>query len=283
MKLVMFKGLPASGKSTSSKLLTATGWKRINKDDLRAMINGGKYTKGNEKDILVIRDNMVRHWLSKGFNVVVDDTNFHLKHETRLREIAKEYGADFEVQFFKEPVDVCVERDLKREDSVGAKVIQDMYNQYLDVRPPVPYIFGRQNAIICDIDGTLANNVGRHSFDLSRVCEDELHQHTYNLIYALDATNSISIFLFSGREDVCLQDTVQWLSNYEVPYDQLVMRKKGDNRKDSIVKREMYEEHVKDKYNVLFVVDDRPQVIRMWKEQGLAVFNADQRIYLTEF
>ena len=53
-------------------------------------------------------------------------------------------------------------------------------------------------------------------------------------------------------------------------YKKLVMRKTGDYRKDSIVKREMFEEHIEGKYNVLFVLDDRNQVVDMWrKELGL--------------
>ena len=47
------------------------------------------------------------------------------------------------------------------------------------------------------------------------------------------------------------------------------MRKKGDHRKDSIVKKELYEEHIKNRYEVLCVFDDRNQVVDMWREEGL--------------
>jgi hypothetical protein len=50
------------------------------------------------------------------------------------------------------------------------------------------------------------------------------------------------------------------------------MRKTDDNRKDCIVKKEIYETFIKDKYNVLFVMDDRNQVVNMWREQGLTCF-----------
>lgn len=49
------------------------------------------------------------------------------------------------------------------------------------------------------------------------------------------------------------------------------MRTTDDRRDDTIVKRELYENNIKGKYNVLFCVDDRPKVVRMWKEQGLQV------------
>ena len=47
------------------------------------------------------------------------------------------------------------------------------------------------------------------------------------------------------------------------------MRKTGDNRKDAIVKREIYETHIKDKYQVDYVLYDRNQVVEMWRSLGL--------------
>lgn len=49
------------------------------------------------------------------------------------------------------------------------------------------------------------------------------------------------------------------------------MRPEGDERKDSIVKQEIYEKYIKDRYNVRFVLDDRNQVVDMWREVGLKV------------
>jgi len=54
----------------------------------------------------------------------------------------------------------------------------------------------------------------------------------------------------------------------------LHMRKIGDRRRDSFVKLDMYNEVIKDKYNVICVFDDRPQVIReCWKVLNLPVLN----------
>lgn len=47
------------------------------------------------------------------------------------------------------------------------------------------------------------------------------------------------------------------------------MRKSGDMRKDSIVKREMFDEHIRGRYNVNFVLDDRNQVVELWRSMGL--------------
>jgi predicted kinase len=90
----MTLGLPASGKSTWAKEQVAKSggqMKRVNKDDMRNMIDGGKYSRGNEKSILAIRDLIIEHYLSVGISVVVDDTNLHPKHKEALKVIAAKY------------------------------------------------------------------------------------------------------------------------------------------------------------------------------------------------
>lgn len=54
------------------------------------------------------------------------------------------------------------------------------------------------------------------------------------------------------------------------------MRPEGDSRKDSVVKEEMYNEHIKYKYNVKAIYDDRQQVVDMWRDLGLTVFQVDK-------
>ena len=49
----------------------------------------------------------------------------------------------------------------------------------------------------------------------------------------------------------------------------LLMRKDDDFRESSKVKKELYKEHVKNKYNVLFVADDDKKNIKMFKKQGI--------------
>ena len=54
-------------------------------------------------------------------------------------------------------------------------------------------------------------------------------------------------------------------------WDSLHLRKNNDYRKDSIVKKEMYDT-IKDTHDVLWVIDDRQQVVDMWRDDlGLTV------------
>jgi hypothetical protein len=47
------------------------------------------------------------------------------------------------------------------------------------------------------------------------------------------------------------------------------MRKLNDNRPDDIIKKELYDQYIKGKYFVKFVLDDRDSVVRMWRNEGL--------------
>ncbi len=83
---------------------------------------------------------------------------------------------------------------------------------------------------------------------------------------------SPTIILLSGRMDTYRPQTESFLTKNSVPHSHLWMRAEGDMRKDSIIKREIYEREIAGKYNVLFVLDDRNQVVDMWRSLGLTVF-----------
>ena len=68
-------------------------------------------------------------------------------------------------------------------------------------------------------------------------------------------------------------ETEAWLDLYVgVPYAELFMREYGDTRKDAVVKREIFETEVRDRWRIVGVFDDRQQVVRMWRDLGLTVF-----------
>lgn len=268
-KLIILKGLPASGKSTWAKEQCNLDGNtiRVNKDDIRAMM-GGNFSKNKEEIVLEVRDTFVRKGLKEGKTVIVDDTNFHPKHLIDLSNIAIEEKAPFEIKAFDTPYQECIRRDLQRANPVGKKVIMQMYNQYIkkDV-PVIEFIQGLEQAIIVDIDGTLAHMTGRSPYDESKVIEDKVDLYIKYLVKLLDRDHVIIIV--SGRHVSCIEDTVSWLCKNDIPYRHLYMRKAGDDRKDYIIKKEIYEEHIKDKFNINFVLDDRDQVVQMWREQGL--------------
>ncbi|MCF8783236.1 phosphatase domain-containing protein [Rhodococcus ruber] len=273
-KLLMLKGLPGSGKSTYARqLVAASQYTRVNKDDLRAMLHNGAHSKARESAVLAIRDAVVVDALNRGQNVVVDDTNFAPKHEARLRQIAREKGAGFSVKFIDTPVETCIERDLIRPNSVGHKVILQMYDQYLKPQPASPPQIDPElpTAVICDIDGTLARMVNRGPYDTSKYLDDAKDDTVHFAFSRL--SDGATRIICSGRSAEFRADTARWLYKHGISYDLLLMRPEGDRRKDCVVKRELYEQHIQGKYNVRVVLDDRNQVVDMWRDElGLKCF-----------
>lgn len=130
---------------------------------------------------------------------------------------------------------------------------------------------------IYDLDGTLAIKSDRGHYDWDRVDEDTENENISHLIWmnswARDRGYGDSVIIVSGRSDICRDKTHKWLQDSAMYHSALYMRKNGDYRDDTVVKEEIFNEYIKDKYNVRFVVDDRPKVCRMWRSLGLTVLH----------
>lgn len=283
--LTMLKGLPASGKSTWAKeqvKLSKGKTKRVNKDDLRAMIDDGEWSKENEKFILSVRDSIIVDALFQHKNIIVDDTNLAPKHEKDLRHIAEELDAEFEIKWFDTPLAECIRRDMLRPNPVGKKVIRRFYEQIKDLyEPKIEYNPDLPECIIVDIDGTLAHMNGRSPYDYTKVSTDVVDPvvsdivRRYRSVDIMD-DNPLYVVIVSGREDSCKPETEKWLQDNHIPYDELHMRKSDDDRDDRIVKKEIFDAWIKDRYNVKFVLDDRNRVVEMWRSLGLKVLQVGE-------
>lgn len=129
------------------------------------------------------------------------------------------------------------------------------------------------SCIICDIDGTIALMNGRHPYDDKLVYTDKVNEQVKRIL-SLYNTLGIEIIYLSGRSESTRTVTRQWLFDNGLWYakggcQRLYMRKEGDYRQDAIIKKELYEEHIKDNYYVEFILDDRNQVVNMWRLEGL--------------
>lgn len=275
LKIIVLKGLPASGKSTWAKQMVTDNpgkYKRINKDDLRLLLDSSIWSKQNEKFILLARDILVNAALTKGYNVIIDDTNLSDKHFKRMQEIAEEFDIELEEKFFDVPLMECIERDAKRgAKSVGAKVILGMYNQFLKPKEPEECV--GPTAILCDIDGTVAIMNGRSPYDWSKVGTDLPNQRVIEIVQHISPVNEL--IMISGRDESCREETIKWLEKHEICFDKIYMRPAGDFRKDFEIKKEIYENHIRGKYNVIAVFDDRNQVVDLWRSLGLTCLQVD--------
>ena len=138
-KLIITRGLPASGKSTWAKqwvLEDPEHRVRINQDDIRLML--GKYwVPSREKLVQEIQFNAIVEALSREFDVVIDNTNLNKKvldQFNRLIRTFEDYKIEYK-DFFDTPLSVCIERDKNRDLQVTEKVIRSFYNNYKDKYP----------------------------------------------------------------------------------------------------------------------------------------------------
>jgi predicted kinase len=278
LKLILTKGLPASGKTTWAKEYIQKYPETANlcKDDLRLQLGS---TNKREKRIIKVRDLLTEHYFEIGYSVIWSDTNLNPIHLRRATELAQQYQAKLTTQDFTDvSLAECIRRDLIRSNSVGSQVIEQMYYDYLHQPDPAPAINpDLPNCYIVDIDGTLAINNTRHPFAWDRVNEDALNPAVATLVEKLG--RDTHIIVFSGRSSVCRDLTISWLNQHNINYQDLFMRPADDQRPDDLLKSELYYFHVHGKYNTIGVIDDRPKVCRMWRNLGLSVFQVGNPDY----
>ncbi len=127
-------------------------------------------------------------------------------------------------------------------------------------------------AYLVDLDGTMCLMGDRSPYDETRVGSDLVNEPVRQVVYALAAIGNRIIFM-SGRKETCRPETEAWLrEHYALTYEGLFMRAAGDGRKDWVVKGELFDAHVRGRYDVRGVFDDRNQVVGMWRSIGLTVF-----------
>jgi hypothetical protein len=131
--------------------------------------------------------------------------------------------------------------------------------------------------VIVDLDGTLAHMVNREPFDWDLVENDEVDKTIKELVDFL-ATKYI-ILIVSGRDECCRMETMYWIHKNKIPCNELYMREHKDKRKDFIVKKDLYESNIKDNHNVLFVLDDRDQSVKGWRDLGLKCLQVQEGNY----
>ena len=120
-------------------------------------------------------------------------------------------------------------------------------------------------AVICDLDGTLSLLNGRDPYDASSADEDLLNVPVARVLQMAKA-QGYKVILLSGREQLYREPTERFLSKHQIAYDLLLMRTTNDYRKDNIIKKELFQQEIAGKYFIEFLLDDRNQVVDMWRK-----------------
>lgn len=300
--VTLMTGLPASGKTTRALELVAKGARRVSLDDLHEMLDGTgrRLTPRRKDDLIALQRRVIYRLVRDGYDVVVD--NDHLTEEIP-RGIRRYVGANahYEVIDLTDvSLDECIARDAARaasgERSVGAKSIRRAAKKLADERlrgyklnakslnhaaqaqayvTPEPYTrTDLPEVVICDIDGTVALNDGhRGHHDYDKVIDDKPKAKVIELVQLL-ATQFPIVFI-SGRQDGCRSETELWLKEHVGVDFELYMRKEGDKRPDYVVKSEIFDEHLRDHVSIHLVLEDRDQVVRLWRDIGLTCLQVD--------
>jgi predicted kinase len=306
-QVLILTGISGSGKSTFAKAFCEENpnWLRINRDDIRkSLITGtlNDYWKRedaykNRIETLVneIVKTSIHHALDKGWNILIDNTHLKLTYINQLIKMVSAFRVEIRLKLMDIDVETAIKRDKNRPDVVGEVVIREQFERLQILKKNIDFqqviiIQPKQSAmamvqdeslpkcIIVDIDGTVAEKGNRSPFDWLRVGEDTPKLPIIRLVKVLK-TVGYEVIFFSGRDGICQPQTLDWLClhlEWQMTDFHLFMRTPNDSRKDSIIKKELFDAHIKDKYFVDFVIDDRNQVVDMWRQVlGLTCLQVD--------
>lgn len=284
-KLTILRGISGSGKSTWAE--AQAGHPVVVSRDRLRISHFGTEEFIDENFITKVEHAAIEHGLKAGRDVIVDNTNIKWQYVRAQAMIGFRQGAEVEVKVFDMSLADAWQRNQQRAALGGRNVPTDVIekqherfkhtkNNKLELPSlPAPYrgTPGKPKAFMVDIDGTLAHMGDmRGPFDWAKVELDELDSVVANVVDAL-WSSGLETIVMSGRDSAARAGTEDWLAYNDVMTDHLFMRAEGDMRPDNIVKAELFDTHVRDNFDVQFVIDDRWQVCEMWLNMGLKVFN----------
>lgn len=279
MKLILLVGPPGSGKSTLAKKYKS--FQYINQD-----------SQGKEDHYKLFTID-----LDCGHDIIVDRMNFNKQQRNRYIEPARALGYEIEIIVIHESYETCIKRCNERQghetitnSKDAEKAISFFFKNYERVEDNEANVVTRlypegdkPKAVICDLDGTMCDiEHRRHWLDKNNwpmfsagIKNDKLNKwcrHITNHMYHAGTR----VVLCSGRGNESRTPTVEWLCDNKVIYDNLFMRQAGDYRKDSIIKEIILDFEILTRFEPYFIIDDRKQVVDMWRKRGLVCLQCDE-------
>lgn len=290
-KIIICRGIQGSGKTSWSKQWCSEDPEhrvRINNDDIRNML-GNYWVTSREKLVKNLYVNFLVFAMNLNYDIVIDNMNLNPKTIKEIENMVllrnKSSDCKYKIEFkdFWTPVKECIRRDSLRPNPIGAKVIKETFNRYRSfiAQEKVKALKQLQQdsnlpkAIICDMDATIClNAIGRPFYGpdaIEQMKDDEPIQEVINLVLAYLYYNNASLIILTGREDTgdCRKVTEQWLKDHSVNPDLVIMRTEGDHSTAIECKKKLYEQHIKDKFNVVLAFEDDSECVKMWRELGI--------------
>ena len=298
--LIICRGIQGSGKSTWAKQWCHEDPEhriRFNNDDIRNML-GDYWVPNREKVVTATYNTVLAYGMEKGYNIVVDNMNLNPKTCAELEKIVKDFNENYtydwkyEVEYkdFFIPVDECIRRDAMRPNPIGEKVIKATWRRYRDfiiqediksmLKKSPKHVDGGRPVILVDMDATLClNTTGRPYFGegaAEGMLDDVAIEGTCMLVRRM--YEKCKVFIVTGREGTpeIIAATKKWLAKHDIIVDELFFRPVKDYSPGADCKKKIYEDNIKGKYNVQFVLEDNYKCVKMWREQGLVCLQPNE-------
>lgn len=290
--ITLMRGIQGSGKTTQARIMAKDGRVRISRDDIRQQLYGTLWGPPIDEDLVTkVETSMALSSLRAGVSVIIDATHLYQRHVNRWQKL----GYPVEIFEIAAPLGTLLTRNMRREKAVPERVIEENFKKFVKdpydgTLKPVklnpewyitsnfePYVPNEwlDQAYIFDIDGTLAHMDGKRSpYDYSKVGGDRVDERVRSVLRSLREEHFI--VLVSGRKAECMDDTIAWLRDNHVDFDELHMRAADDSRPDTIVKYEILKDKIAPKYNVLGAFDDRNSVVAMWRNVGVKCYHVEE-------
>lgn len=294
-QIILTVGCPGSGKSTWAQEYAGRnpGWYVVNRDNIRIGLMGitarneYKYSKAREQIVTDTAKMQIMTIMAKESTkgVIVADTNLNENRRDDFKNLAGFNGWSYHEEVFDVPWTELLKRNLHRgEGAVSIDVLRRMFWQFCEYRNKPVYngTPGKPKAVIFDVDGTLAKMVGRSPYDLEKCGTDIINPMVVELSKMFDK-QGYQIIVVSGRESGTKEEpmkyyymTRKWVEDLAgVPLVMQCQREQGDSRSDMIVKEEIFWDKIAPHFDVKLAVDDRAQVVEMWRRIGVECWQVD--------
>jgi phosphoglycolate phosphatase-like HAD superfamily hydrolase len=142
-----------------------------------------------------------------------------------------------------------------------------------------------KKVVIFDLDGTLAiidkrrakatKPNGKMNWQTFFAPENiQLDEPNWPVIESFKAMQKAGFIVgvFSGRDDISLQETKDWLNQHGIEPQFLRMRGHGDFTPDDTLKKLWLDDILATGNEVMCVFDDRDKVVKMWRDNGISCF-----------
>lgn len=283
---IILVGPAGSGKTTLAKEYEALGYCRISQDD-----QGKSHFDKFKHDAFI------------GENIVIDRMNFNKQQRQKYIEALKEaqvknFGNEYKVKIIvlHENKETCLSRCLARQGHPTIKdersaqsALNTFFSKYERPTPDEGELEFRypdrekSYCVVSDMDNTLSDATHReHLLDkskgnpnwrafFSKMGDDPCNQWCKFIINST-SDNCLAIIVSARPEDY-RNVTESWLLHNDIIYNKMYMRASGDYRRDDIVKEQILDFELLTRYEVVFWLDDRKQVIEKIRSRGITVLD----------